>query len=127
MKKAIIVIAHGSREKTANRDFFDLLKRFKKYTEAWVEGAFLEMISPAIDDAIAACVKKKTQQIILVPLLLFKGKHIQKDIPEALARAKMKHPELDFHLASPLYDHPLLLKIVKEKSEKVLIRGRNRR
>ena len=117
MKSAYLVIAHGSREKKANEEFFEFLGKFKSlFPKKQVMGAFLEMAKPGIPEAVDACAKRGADQIFLLPLMLFQGRHVKEDIPKMIADAKMRHPKLDFHYASPLSDHPMLLNILKDKA-----------
>ncbi len=117
MKKAFIVIAHGSREKASNDSFFNFLKKFRKeYTGRLVQPAFLELAEPSIAEAIDLCAERGIQDIVIVPLMFFAGRHVKKDIPEVIEKAKMRHPEIDFHYAGPLAEHPGMFKILKDKA-----------
>ena len=117
MKKALIVIAHGSRETASNDSLFDFLKRFREqYTERLVQPAFLELASPLIPEAIDLCAEQGIKDIVIVPLMFFAGRHVKKDIPEMIEKAKMKYPEVDFHYAGPLSEHPGLFQILNDKA-----------
>lgn len=117
MKKALIVIAHGSRETASNDSLFEFLKRFREqYTDRLVQPAFLELASPSIPEAIDLCAEQRINDIVILPLMFFPGRHVKKDIPEMIEKAKMKHPEVDFHYASPLADHPGMFQILKDKA-----------
>ena len=116
MPTAYLIIAHGSRETRANEAFFEFLEKFRKtYPKKKVQGAFLELASPNIPDAIEKCVQTKADSIVIIPLMLFPGRHVKEDIPHIMEEAKAKHPELDFHYAGPLSDHPMLMSLMEEK------------
>lgn len=117
MKKAVIVIAHGSREAASNEDFFEFLERFRKqYTDRFVQPAFLELAKPSIDEAVDICASKGIEDVVILPLMFFAGRHVKKDIPEVIEKAKMKHPQIDFHYAGPLAEHSGMFDILKDKA-----------
>ena len=117
MNAAYLIIAHGSRDPQANREFFQFLEHFRKvYPQRKVEGAFLELAKPAIPEAIENCVTAGASEIFVIPLMLFSGRHVKEHIPELIEKAKVLHPEIDFHYAAPLAEHPMMLSLVEEKA-----------
>ena len=120
MKSAYLVIAHGSREAEANQAFFEFLEKFRKaYPHRLVEGAFLELSKPEIPQGIENCVEKGASEIIILPMMFFPGRHVKQDIPRLIEEAKARHPEVDFHYAGPVSEHPMLLSLLEEKAVKV--------
>ena len=118
MSSAYIVIAHGSRNQKGNEAFFEFIETFRKsYPKRHVEPAFLELAKPLIPEAIEAAVKKGADQIFVVPMMLFPGRHVKEHIPQYIEEAKARHPEVDFHYAGPLSDHPMLIDLVEEKAK----------
>ncbi len=125
MSMSYLVIAHGSRDPEANQAFNVFLDHFKKMTKGQrVQGAFLELAEPSVPEAIATCIDQGATEILVMPLMLFPGRHVKEDIPAMIQRAKSKHPEIDFHYSSPLYDHPLLAKLLDEKAKSLLSSAR---
>ena len=118
MKSAYLVIAHGSREAEANQAFFEFLERFRKaYPQRLVEGSFLELAKPAIPQGIENCIARGVTEIIILPMMFFPGRHVKEDIPRSIEEAKARHPEVDFHYAGPVSEHPLLLSLLEEKAK----------
>ena len=117
MNAAYLIIAHGSKDEQANREFFRFMEHFRKaYPKRKAEGAFLEIAKPSIPDTIDALAGGGTKEIVVIPLMLFSGRHVKEHIPEILEKAKGRHPDLDFHYATPLGEHPGMLTIVEEKA-----------
>ena len=113
-KNAYIVIAHGSREKKANAAFADFLKTFRKaLPQRQVYGAFLGMAKPTIPESLEKAIGQGAQNIFILPLMFFPGRHIKEDIPKHIAAAKMKYPEVDFHYAGPVAVHPMMSRLLK--------------
>ena len=120
MKTAYLVIAHGSREKSANKDFFVYLEHFRKaYPKRLVEGAFLEIANPSIPEGIENCIAGGAEEIIVIPLMFFAGRHVKQDIPNLIQTAKTKYPKTDFHFAGALTEHPLMIKVLEAKAQAV--------
>ena len=116
MKDAYLIIAHGSRERESNEAFFHLLERFRKaYPRRLIEGAFLELAEPGIPAAIKNCVAQGAKQVFILPLMMFPGRHVKQDIPRLIQDARAEYPDLDFHYAGPLCDHPGFVDFLEEK------------
>lgn len=117
MKQALIVIAHGSKEADSNRAFLDFVERFRRqYKQRFVQAAFLELAKPLIPEAVDLCAQQGAEEVLIVPFMLFAGRHVKKDIPEMIQKAKQKYPDLDFHFTGPLADQPGMLKILEQQA-----------
>lgn len=119
-KAAYIVIVHGSREDDANRSFNDFLKKLAaKLSSRKIYGAFLELCKPSIPEALEQALSAGAREIFILPMMFFPGRHVKKDIPSYVEAAKAKYPDADFHFASPVADHPLMVKLLEDKAKKV--------
>ena len=120
MKICYLVIAHGSREREANQAFFEFLERFRQASQPrLVEGAFLELAKPSIPEGIEACIAKGAREIIILPMMFFPGRHVKEHIPRFIEEAKARYPEVDFHYAGPVSEHPMLLSLLEEKAKQM--------
>ena len=114
--RLFLFIAHGSREAKSNQAFFDLLREFRKTVpREKVEGCFLEIAKPSIPEAIESAVKNGVQEIFVIPLMLFRGRHAEQDIPAMIEEARSRHTDVDFHYASPLSEDPSFLEMMGRK------------
>lgn len=119
-KSAYVVIVHGSRDKQANEAFAAFLGQFRRVLKGReVYGAFLELAKPSIPEALEEALSKGAEEIFILPMMFFPGRHVKQDIPQFIQEAKAKYPRADFHYASPVADHPLMLQLLKEKAESV--------
>ena len=115
-KRVLLFIAHGSREEKSNQAFFNLLGDFRRQNpDERVEGCFLEIVKPLIPDAIESAIRSGVQEIFIVPLMLFRGRHAEQDIPTIIQEARTKYPHVDFHYASPLSEDPSFLEVLSRK------------
>ncbi|MET9874224.1 CbiX/SirB N-terminal domain-containing protein [Actinacidiphila glaucinigra] len=104
----LIAVAHGSRDPEALRTAHALLDRVRDLRPGLpVRLGHIEIDEPPLDDALAAL----TGEVVLVPLMLTRGHHVARDVPEALARA----PHLRGRVAAPLGPHPLLAEALYDR------------
>jgi sirohydrochlorin ferrochelatase len=116
-KRALLLIAHGSRRPEANADLdfiadgvrarggFDLVKT-----------AYLELTEPSIAEAGAACVEAGATEVVMMPYFLSPGMHVSEDLEHARSEFAIQFPDVVFRLAEPLGRHPLLIDIVRERA-----------
>ena len=91
MKEGIVLFAHGSRDAGWAAPFREILKRLREtLPEAEIRLAYLEIMKPSLDGAIAELVKCDVGAISIVPLFLGYGGHIRKDLPALVAAASPK-------------------------------------
>ncbi len=110
MRPALLVIGHGTKHATGVEQFGELVARVRAavpYTD--VEGGFLELAPPPIQDVTARLVAAGHRTVDVVPLVLVAAGHSKGDIPAALRREELRHPGLSFRYARPLGPHPALL------------------
>ena len=116
MRPALLIVGHGTKSAPGVSQFMELVERTAKLTpHADVEGGFLELAPPPIQDAVARLVEQGHRTVDVVPLVLVAAGHSKGDIPAALAREQLRHPGLAFRYARPLGPHPLLLDDLEER------------
>ncbi len=116
MKTAILLMAHGSRIPEANdavREISTMVKQMTGYDI--VEVSYREMHLPNIQQGIDACVAQGAERVLLIPYFLFIGAHVQEDLPEEMAQAKKRYPDMEFAMGSHLGVHRKLAEVVVER------------
>ena len=119
---ALLLIAHGSREPSANEDLFrlaDELAATRQY--ATVVAAFLELAEPDIDAGGEKCVETKPDRVVLIPYFLSAGVHVRRDLAAVRDRLAERFPSIEFRLAEPLGPHPLLMEIVVQRANNCIV------
>jgi len=121
MKKTILIISHGSRDRSARQQFKWLVQKYgKRHPDFKISHAFLELAQPSIPKALESLVHtNKTIEVLILPLFLFSAKHVRKNIPEILRTFKKKNPKVKIKLAKPLGSDPRLLDILDRRLEKI--------
>lgn len=116
MKTAILMMAHGSRITEANDAAREVAAMVLEITGfEIIEVAFRELHEPNIQQGIDTCVAKGAQRILLMPYFLFMGAHVQHDLPEEIAEARKRHPELIMEMGGHLGAHRKLAEIEAER------------
>ncbi|HTL22887.1 MAG TPA: CbiX/SirB N-terminal domain-containing protein, partial [Mycobacteriales bacterium] len=93
---ALLVVGHGTTDEAGVEEFGRLVEQVRARTDADVEGGFLELASPPIQDAVARLVAAGHTTVDVVPLVLVAAGHSKGDIPAALERERLRHPGLVF-------------------------------
>jgi sirohydrochlorin ferrochelatase len=117
MRKALLLIAHGSRHPDANADLYHVVEAMRvRGGHAVVEAAFLELAEPGIDAGAARCVEQGAASVVLLPYFLSAGVHVRRDLAAACERLAARFPGVCFRLAEPLGRHPLLVEVVAQRA-----------
>ncbi|MEU6352002.1 sirohydrochlorin chelatase [Streptomyces sp. NPDC047072] len=99
---ALVVVAHGSRDPRTLNTVHRLLDQVREARPGLpVHLGHIELNEPLLPDTLAALGESEA---VLVPLLLSRGYHVKRDIPE-MATAAKAHTRV----AAPLGPHPLLV------------------
>ncbi|CAL9416113.1 Sirohydrochlorin ferrochelatase [Streptomyces sp. enrichment culture] len=101
-RPALVLVAHGSRDPRALGTVRALLDRVRDLRPALpVHLGHVELNEPLLPAALAAL---GGTDAVLVPLLVGRGHHVKRDIPEMAAAAPVRA-----RVAAPLGPHPLLV------------------
>ena len=102
-RSAYLLIAHGTKDAEGKTAFFQFVEEFRQaFPHRRVEPAFLGLSRPSVPEGIEACVEGGAQEIFVLPLMLFPGRHVNQDIPTEIQTAKHRFPEVDFHYSGAL-------------------------
>ncbi|MGK3942293.1 sirohydrochlorin chelatase [Streptomyces caeruleatus] len=99
---ALVLVAHGSRDPRTLATVHELLDQVRAQRPGLpVHLGHIELNEPLLPDTLASL---GPAEAVLVPLLLSRGYHVKRDIPE-MAAASPAHARV----AAPLGPHPLLV------------------
>ena len=91
-KKGILICGHGTRIERGAKAFQEFAQRFAAHTTDYeVEYGFLELSEPDFETGVKRLIEKGVSEIIAVPVFLFTGVHIQRDIPYLLNSFQVKY------------------------------------
>ncbi len=118
MKRAIVLVDHGSRRAEANAVLDEIAVRLRRRRpDCLVEPAHMELASPTLGEAIDACVAAGASEIVVHPYFLVPGRHSTRDIPTLVREATRRHPGVAVRVSEPLGVHDALLDVVLERVE----------
>jgi sirohydrochlorin ferrochelatase len=103
VKRALLLVDHGSREPEAAAQLARLATELRKRRPGLgVYVAHLEIAPPTVAEAIAACAADGVAELMVHPFFLAPGRHAAKDFPEQVAAAAAAHPSLRIQLTPAL-------------------------
>jgi sirohydrochlorin cobaltochelatase len=119
MAQGLLLIGHGSRDRSGNEQFLALADRLASRTAAdsgaIVEPCFLDHAEPDVGLGIERLVARGATQIGVVPLFLFAAGHAKHDVPLLLEKARLRHPGVGFKYGRHLGVHTSLIQVCSEQ------------
>jgi len=116
VKRAILLIDHGSRRAEANALLEDVAAQVRvRAPESIVEVAHLEIAKPDIDEGIDACVKQGAARIVVHPYFLGPWRHTTEDIPAQVERAGKRHPNVRIRISEALGGHAAVIDAILDR------------
>lgn len=115
MKKAVLVISHGSRSSKTKEEIVQLIDQLKGRTDFTIlEYAFLEIEKPSIPEGIALCVDQGAQEIVVLLNFLNSGRHVDEDIPAIVEQCRQKYPSVRIKISRPVGQHPGIINLFSD-------------
>lgn len=109
----IVLFAHGARDPRWARPFEAIRDRVRaRRPEFPVELAFLEFMSPALDEAVHALAAKGVAAITIFPLFMAPGGHIRDDLPRIVEDLRTAHPGIPIAIQPAVGEVPELLEAI---------------
>ena len=116
MKRAVLIVDHGSRLPEANELLLLVAARVReRLPDRLVRTAHLDLATPSIPEAIDACAAGGAGEILLVPWFLSPGAHTARDLPQIAQEAARRHPGLRIACAAPLGFDERLVDVLLER------------
>ena len=114
--EAVVILAHGSRKKEVEKEFSKLANLIKKRLPALrIEPALFQFSERNLPAALKKLSSEGYKKIKVVPLFLFRGVHVENDIPNAISEEKNKYPELETSISGTLLPDERILDIVVDR------------
>ena len=111
--RGIVLFAHGAREAQWADPFSRIRERVRAARpECPIELAFLEMMTPTLEQAIASVVAEGALAVTVYPLFMAQGGHLKKDLPRILDEIRATHPHIPIALEPPIGEVPEILEAI---------------
>lgn len=112
----LILFAHGSRDPAWRVPFEALLDELRAIDpDRPVALAFLELMAPALPQAIDTMVAAGVEHIRVAPIFLAPGKHTRSDLPALLDDARRRHPALTLASDATMLESPALRSVLARR------------
>lgn len=98
----IVLFGHGARDARWAEPFERLAARLRaaRGADAPVSIAFLELMTPSLDTAIATQIAAGCSRITVVPVFFGQGGHIRRDLPQLIDACRAAHPGVEIRCAT---------------------------
>ena len=121
MKRGLFVLGHGSQASEADEIFMEIVKMVMEITDFELVGmGSLQISKPSFEEGIIALIQQGAEQIIIVPMFIFKGNHVKYDIPEKLEELRKQYPHVEFKMASHIGADRRIATIIEERAREVV-------
>ncbi len=122
MKRGLLLIDRGSKEREAGEELETICKEVKtKGGYAFAEYCFLEVTLPYIDDGIKKCLKTDIDSLTIVPYFLYPGKKVKAAVTEVMKYQATTN--VKFLVTKPMSMHMTLVKLVENRIKSALDKG----
>lgn len=111
--KTLILLAHGSRHPATADEVAALAARVGATTDCDVRHAFLEISRPTLIDAIAQAIEDGAKGVDVLPLFVNTGNHVVRDLPQLIAEARGRYPDVRLELLPHVGAHPAYTVLVE--------------
>src|SRR6266571_1021803 len=98
---AVILFAHGAREPEWAQPFEGIRDRLRAAGTPVVL-AFLEFMSPSLEEAAAKLADKGIKTVIIVPLFLAQGGYLERELPAIAEGIRNRHANTGFRGPPPV-------------------------
>lgn len=113
MTRAVLVLGHGTRERSGTEEFLQFVAALApRWPERIVRPCFLELTDPPLIPTLDALVAEGVTDVTVAPAFLLAAGHIKNDVPAALDAARLRHPGVTFRYAAPLGVEPRLVRVL---------------
>lgn len=125
----LILLGHGARDSRWAEPFERVAslvraRRRAQQDEGPVSLAFLGLMQPSLQAAIAAQVARGCDRIVIVPVLMGQGGHVRRDLPPLLDQARLTHPHVRIDCAPPIGEDEAVLLALAACCERALHESR---
>ena len=108
--RGLVLFAHGARDPEWSRPFEAIRDRVRAQRPEYpIALAYLEIMSPRLDQAVDAVVAEGASCVTVFPLFMAQGGHLKHDLPRMLEPIRARHAHIPVALETAVGDVPELL------------------
>jgi sirohydrochlorin cobaltochelatase len=111
MTTAVILFGHGARDPAWAEPLRRVQAAIREQApDLPVVPAFLEFLTPTLADCVAELVAGGARKVVVLPMFIAQGGHLQRDLPNMLAPLRAAHPGIEFVLAPVVGENPAVIR-----------------
>ena len=113
--ETILLVGHGSREKSGNDEIEAFAAQWRERQPGWrIEVCFIEFSEVTMSEGLRRAAES-ARRVIVVPLILNAAGHVKMDVPQAIDSARLKYPMVQFLYAPHLTACDPILAILRRR------------
>ena len=113
--ETILLVGHGSREKSGNDEIEAFAAQWRERQPGWrIEVCFIEFSEITMSEGLRRAAEG-ARRVVVVPLILNAAGHVKMDIPQAIDGARLKFPFVQFAYAPHLQACDPILAILRRR------------
>lgn len=114
MKRGVLLIDRGSREKEAKEELDFICKKIKeKGNYVFSDYCFLEVLPPFIEEGVKKCLKQDIEALTIVPYFLYPGKKVKAAVNDAIKF--QSETDVKFVITKPMSMHKTMTELVENR------------
>jgi sirohydrochlorin cobaltochelatase len=111
--KAVVLLAHGSRDPLWRRPMEAVAERLRAaHPKLPVRCAYLELEQPDLDATARQLASEGVDELTIVPMFLGTGKHAREQLPVMVDALRSRHPNTRISLQRPVGEDPRVLDLL---------------
>jgi sirohydrochlorin cobaltochelatase len=111
--RGIVLFAHGARDPQWAEPFQRIRDRVRSSRPEYpIEVAYLEVMTPTLEDAIASVIGEGAMAVTVFPLFMAQGGHLKEDLPRILDAIRASHPRIPISLEPPIGEVPEIIEAI---------------
>jgi sirohydrochlorin cobaltochelatase len=115
MQSAVILFGHGSRDPAWSQCMLAVRDRILALAPGIaVECAYLELMQPTLDDAVAAHVRGGASHIRVLPMFFGVGRHVREDLPLMVDTLRRTYPAISLAVDSAIGENAEVVQLLAE-------------
>ncbi len=119
MKRGVLLIDRGSREKEVKEELDFICKKVKeKGNYVFSNYCFLEVIPPFIEEGIKKCIQQEIESLTIVPYFLYPGKKVKAAVNDAIKF--QSETNVKFVISKPMSMHKTMSELVENRVKSAL-------
>ena len=119
--KAIVLFGHGARDARWREPFDRIAILWKaQHPNTPVELAFLELMQPSLEEAIATHGAAGATEVVVVPVFFGQGGHLRNDFPKLLEACQLQFSQVSLSASSAVGEDTQVLQAIIDFSSRAI-------